>query len=58
MPVPVVPAWYERRLCGRLVVQGVVRKPVVLRARSGQPDRVLRVVPIAAGYAGRDSSWA
>jgi hypothetical protein len=36
------------------VVQCVVRQPVVRIARSGQPDRLLGVVPIEARCAGRD----
>ena len=45
VPTPVVQAWYERPLCWKLVVQGVVRTPVVLRARCGQRDRMLGVLP-------------
>jgi hypothetical protein len=52
-------ALLEGPLCGsrgvpKTVVPGVVRKPVVLIARYGQPDRVLSVVQIAARYAARD----
>ena len=35
-------------------MHGVVRRPVVRSARCGQPDRELRLVPIAARYAWRD----
>ena len=45
--------WYDGPLCCMLVVLGVVRKPVVLRARSGQPDWVLGVVQMKARCAGR-----
>jgi len=38
-----------------LVVLGVVRKPVVLSARSRQPDWVLGVVQMQARCAGRGS---
>jgi len=55
MQVPVMPEWYEGPFCGLPVVPGVVRKPVVLRARYGQPDRVLGVVQIKVRCAGRDS---
>lgn len=33
---------------------GVILMPLVLSAASGQPDRVLSVVQIEAGYARRD----
>jgi hypothetical protein len=56
---PVVQAWFEGPLCCVPVVLRVVRRPVVLRARCGQLDRVLawfgsrpvvqRVIPNARG---------
>ena len=49
----------ERSLCRSrgvqmLVVQGVVRRPVMLCARCGSRDRMLSVVQIKAGCANRD----
>ena len=38
VPSPVVPVWYERPWCGVPVVQIVVRRPVMLKARYRQCD--------------------
>jgi hypothetical protein len=58
VPAPVVPTWYDGLLCGVPVVQRVVRTPVLLFARYGQRDRVLRVIQMNARCAGRDAKWA
>jgi len=65
---PVVPApacrsplcrvWYDGPLCGVPVMQRVGGTPVVRSARSGQPDRVLRVVPTNARCGGRATRGA
>jgi hypothetical protein len=52
--MPVVQVWYGSRLCGSPVVPGGVRQPVVLEARFGRCDRMLRVVLPNARRAGRD----
>lgn len=44
--------WYDGPLCSKHVMQGVGGTLVVLRARSGQPDRVLDVVLFKARCAG------
>ena len=54
MQAPVVQKWYERSLCCKLVVLGVIRASGVRIARYAQPDRVRCVVPIDARCAGRD----
>jgi hypothetical protein len=50
--------WYERPLCWKLVMPGVVRRLVMLIVRYGQPNLMLTVVPCKARCAGRDPRWA